>query len=71
MNYVLLLPTNLVSALVMRVALDDLELRQLIVVYPGRDAYDLDKRGTVLPLEQIRARLLRRGGQGVVSARGR
>ena len=48
----------------MRVALDDLGLRQLFVVYPGRDAYDLDKRVTVLPLKQIRARLLRGGGQG-------
>ncbi len=55
----------------MRVALDDLGLRQLFVVYPGRDAYDLDKRVTVLPLQQIRARLLRGGGQGVASARGR
>ena len=44
----------------MRVALDDLGLRQLFVVYPGHDAYDLDKRVTVLPLEQVRARLLSR-----------
>jgi hypothetical protein len=44
----------------MRVALDDLGLRQLFVVYPGHDAYDLDKSVTVLPLEQIRARLLSR-----------
>ena len=43
-----------------RVALDDLGLRQLFVVYPGRDSYDLDKRITVLPLEPIRARLLSR-----------
>ena len=41
----------------MRIALDDLGLQQLFVVYPGRDAYDLDKRVTVLPLQQIRARL--------------
>lgn len=41
----------------MRVALDDLDLRKLFVVYPGRDAYDLDKRVAVIPLEQIRARL--------------
>ena len=41
----------------MRVALHDLDLRKLFVEYPGRDAYDLDKRVTVIPLEQIRARL--------------
>jgi hypothetical protein len=41
----------------MRIALDDLGLQQLFVVYPGRDAYDLDKRVTVLPLQQLRARL--------------
>ena len=44
----------------MRIAFADLGLRQLFVVYPGRDAYDLDKRVTVLPLEQIRARLMPR-----------
>ena len=41
----------------MRIALDDLGLRQLFVVYPGREAYDLDKRVTVLPLEQARTRV--------------
>lgn len=41
----------------MRVALDDLGLRKLFVVYPGREAYDLDKSVTVLPLEQIKNRL--------------
>jgi uncharacterized protein len=45
----------------MRIALDDLGLGHLFVVYPGRDAYELDKRVTVLPLEQIRPRLLFRG----------
>ena len=50
----------------MRVALADLGLRQLFVVYPGRDAYDLDKRVTVLPLEQIRARLLSRNRAAAV-----
>jgi hypothetical protein len=45
----------------MRIALDDLELRHLFVVYPGRDAYDLDKRVTALPLEQITTRLGFRG----------
>jgi len=50
----------------MRVALDDLGLRQLFVVYPGRDAYDLDKKVTVLPLQQIRARLLPRNRAAAV-----
>jgi uncharacterized protein len=45
----------------MRVALDDLNLAQLFVVYPGRDAYKLDKRITVLPLEQVKSRLFSRG----------
>lgn len=40
----------------MRIALDDLRLRQLFVVYPGHVAYDLDKRVTVLPLEHVRTR---------------
>jgi len=44
----------------MRIALADLGLRQLFVVYPGRNAYELDKRVTVLPLKQIRARLMPR-----------
>jgi predicted AAA+ superfamily ATPase len=41
----------------MRIALDDLELRHLFVVYPGREAYKLDKRVTALPLEQVTTRL--------------
>jgi len=41
----------------MRIALDDLELRHLFVVYPGSKAYELDKRVTALPLEQITNRL--------------
>jgi predicted AAA+ superfamily ATPase len=44
----------------MRVALEDLGLRQLFVVYPGRKAYNLDKKVAVLPLEQVRARLMAR-----------
>ena len=42
----------------MRIALEDLGLQHLFVVYPGREDFDLDKRITVLSLEQIRARLL-------------
>jgi hypothetical protein len=45
----------------MRIALDDLRLRHLFVVYPGREAYELDKKVTVLPLEQISTRLVFRG----------
>jgi len=41
----------------MRIALDDLQLRHLFVVYPGHDRYELGKRVTALPLEQIRMRL--------------
>jgi predicted AAA+ superfamily ATPase len=37
----------------MRVALADLGLRHLWIVYPGRDAYDLDERLSVLPLRAI------------------
>jgi uncharacterized protein len=42
----------------MRIALEDLGLQHLFVVYPGREDFDLDKRITVLSLQQIRARLL-------------
>ena len=45
----------------MHIALDDLELRHLFVVYPGHEAYELDKRVTALPLEQMRTRLGLRG----------
>jgi len=45
----------------MRIALDDLELGHLFVVYPGPEAYELDKRITALPLEQIITRLGFRG----------
>jgi hypothetical protein len=41
----------------MRIALDDLELRHLFVVYPGHEAYELDKRISVLPLERARQQL--------------
>jgi predicted AAA+ superfamily ATPase len=45
----------------MRIALDDLELRHLFVVYPGYEAYELDKKVTAIPLEQTRDRLGLRG----------
>lgn len=37
----------------MRVALDDLSLEHLWIVYPGRDRYDLDTRITALPAREI------------------
>jgi uncharacterized protein len=41
----------------MHAAIKDLALRHLFVVYPGSEAYQLDKKITVVPLEQLRARL--------------
>ena len=44
----------------MRVAMEDLSLEHLSVVYPGREAYRLDEKISVLPIGQIpvlRARL--------------
>ena len=37
----------------MRVALDDLRLDHLWVVYPGEDAYDLDERLSVVPVADV------------------
>ena len=50
----------------MRVALDDLELSHLWVVYPGDEAYPLDERISVLPVTDIPAlaRSLGAGGEG-------
>ena len=50
----------------MRVALDDLELSHLWVVYPGNEAYPLDERISVLPVTDIPAlaRSLGAGGEG-------
>jgi predicted AAA+ superfamily ATPase len=36
----------------MRIALQDLALERLLVVYPGAEAYDLDRRISVIPLAQ-------------------
>ncbi|HEV2348285.1 MAG TPA: ATP-binding protein [Terriglobia bacterium] len=41
----------------MRVALGDLDLRRLLVVYPGDRTYELDKKVAVVPLEQIEGAL--------------
>ena len=50
----------------MRVALDDLELNHLWVVYPGNEAYPLDERISALPVTDIPAlaRSLGAGGEG-------
>jgi len=37
----------------MRIALQDLRLEHLWVLYPGSDAYELDKRLSVLPLRKL------------------
>lgn len=37
----------------MRVALEDLRLDHLWVVYPGEDAYDLDERLSVVPVSDV------------------
>ena len=41
----------------MRIALEDLKLDQLLVVYPGNRTYQLDKSVHVLPLSEAIARL--------------
>lgn len=38
----------------MRMACDELDLKHLWIVYPGRQAYPLDKNTTVIPLTQLR-----------------
>jgi predicted AAA+ superfamily ATPase len=48
----------------MRIALDDLGLRHVFVVYPGRETYELDPRVTVLPLKQIKTGLSAPDGEG-------
>jgi hypothetical protein len=40
----------------MRIALDDLGLRHLTVLYPGDRRYDLERRVTVVPLAALAAR---------------
>ena len=37
----------------MNVSIEDLGLEHLWVVYPGNQKYDLDKKITVIPLEEI------------------
>jgi len=37
----------------MRIALDDLSLDHLVIIYPGTRAYPLADRVTVLPLTQL------------------
>ena len=46
----------------MRVALEDLGLKRLLVVYPGSQSYAFDERTMVIPLERIWPELPIRGG---------
>lgn len=55
----------------MRVALEDLGLRRLFVVYPGEKAYDLNERISVLPLAQVKAQLPLRDQPTVSDERSR
>jgi predicted AAA+ superfamily ATPase len=43
----------------MRIALEDLNLTRLFVVYPGRDSYSLDERIEVLAVSELPSRLAR------------
>jgi len=40
----------------MRIALEDLGLMRLAVLYPGHQRYDLERRVAVVPLEELAAR---------------
>ena len=37
----------------MRIALEELQLEQIAVVYPGTKRYSLEKRAAVVPLEAV------------------
>ena len=37
----------------MRIAMEDLKLHRLWVVYPGSEAYDLDEKVSVIPLQGV------------------
>ena len=54
----------------MRVALNDLELEHLWVVYPGDEAYPLDDRISVLPVAGVPELARSLGGGKERSARG-
>jgi predicted AAA+ superfamily ATPase len=41
----------------MRVAIAELGLRRLFIVYPGRESYTLGEKVAVVPLEQIKEQL--------------
>jgi hypothetical protein len=43
----------------MRIALDDLKLTRLFVIYPGRESYSLDDRVDVVSILDLPARLER------------
>jgi predicted AAA+ superfamily ATPase len=44
----------------MRIALQDLSLTKLFVIYPGDETYQLDQKIEVIPLAQMRRKLLGR-----------
>src|SRR5207249_7836056 len=44
----------------MHIALDDLKLGGLLVVYPGKQAYKLQERIEVVPIEQLPGKVPRR-----------
>ncbi|HWW31564.1 MAG TPA: hypothetical protein VNY80_16225, partial [Steroidobacteraceae bacterium] len=37
----------------MRIALDDLRLNKLWIVYPGRQRYDLNNKVTAIPFDEV------------------
>ena len=47
----------------MRIALADLGLEHLWIIYPGNDGYELDERISVLPLREIQELAQRIRGQ--------
>ncbi len=42
----------------MRIAMEDLKLHRLWVVYPGSEAYDLDEKVSVIPLQEVPAAMV-------------
>jgi hypothetical protein len=41
----------------MRIARQDLSLHRLLVVYPGKQSYDLDETARVIPVDRLTAEL--------------
>lgn len=51
----------------MRIALEDLSLRRLVVLYPGSQRYELERRVSVVPLAELAAR----GAEAILAPPGR